>query len=1612
MRLIKIVFLLSIICTVSKSFGQTSFQDFGTGTGSHTSQTGSTAFLPNPTSGTTWARAGTVVPNAPVNLVNSANPLGTTGSYVRAAASAGASVCKFSPMIGYSAGTEFYTSFKVLLGNSSGGNSGATDGTWTFYQGNGTMYSDASDFTGAQVFTGLRFGFAVGGVVNLTYRLAGAFSTTGLTTTSYNQASVLNVEIVGNNKTSGTINYLYNGIAQSVAVQKFDLYINGILIGNDLGEALLPANTSLISNAFIGISSTANAANIFVDDVAIYNSVPSCIGTTVTPTVSIAALPSGSICSGTNVNFTATATNTGGGTVTYNFKVNGNSMQNSSSNMYATNSLANGDIVSCDISISGGTCISSNTASSNTITMSVTSALIPTVGIAAIPSGPICSGTLVNFTATANNTGGGIVTYNFKVNGNSVQNTLSNMYSSNSLANNNTVSCDISISSGSCLSSNTASSNIITMAVSATITPTVTLSSVPSSPICIGTSVLFSAIAANLGGGTVSTYNFKINGNSVQNTSSNTYTTTGLINGNNVTCDISITGGVCLTSNTASSNTLNFIVNNRPINPETAPDQTFCYSGSGSYQLSVETSSPPYGATADWYDAATGGNLVQSNTNDISIFITPTGPYPHTYTFWKEFRNISTGCVSLNRAPVNFIFILQPDLVQPPAQSNPCPATSFNLGSIALVDNNNTNGTLTYYATLNDAENGSPTISPIVAMSGTYYIRKDIGNNCYDIVPVVVNINTCVGCPNITALSVTSPLCSNSTTTLTASGLNNMAIGQNGEANFGIRFKYFNSSQANPYIGGTVIGTVPFASLSMNNTVAVLMGASLPSGNLFVYAILSPASSNSDCVPFASQQVTVNLPASVTESHMNPSCPGGNNGFINLGVVGIGPFNYFWTTTGGSGLIQGVKDQNTLTSGSYNVTVSDNNGCTKTLTIVLGAGVDLTPPVLTCPINITIQCNAITLPANTGTATATDNCSSATVTFSDVNNYNGCGGYTGTISRTWTAKDAANNMATCTQVITVSDNIGPIAICKDVTVSLNSVGQASVTAVQINNGSTDICTPQISLVLGLNQTTFNCANLGMNTVILRVTDLCGNSATCAAKVTVQDNTPPTITCPGNLTIECNANKLPPATGTATGLDNCSISTPTFTDVNNFNGCGGYTGTITRTWKVTDPAGNTATCNQIITVKDNTAPIFNAPLPVDITVSCENPVPTAPSLTASDNCTASVSVTLDSSTMTGTCASGSTIIRTWTATDACGNTSTITQKITVVDLTPPVFLPPLPADVTVSCGSLPAVVSLTATDNCSGSNNQPAPSLWFNELHYDNTGTDVGEFIEVAGTAGLDLSNYSIILYNGSGGAVYDTKVLSGVIPNQSNGFGAVSFSYPSNGIQNGSPDGMALINNTTNAVLYFLSYEGTFVAVGGQANGMSSTDIGVTENGNEAVGMSLRLTGTGSTYSSFSWQAVSTETPGAINQGQTMVAVNLPPTGTITYSYTELKIPGSCPTQGTINRTYTATDACGNTVAYTQHITVKDTEAPLFVMPLPLDITVECDAIPAAPIIRTIDRCPLFNAPAQNIWINEFHYDNTGTDVGEFIEVAGPAGTDLSQYSFSKGHHGNPVYKL
>ncbi|WP_198659421.1 MopE-related protein, partial [Winogradskyella aurantiaca] len=103
------------------------------------------------------------------------------------------------------------------------------------------------------------------------------------------------------------------------------------------------------------------------------------------------------------------------------------------------------------------------------------------------------------------------------------------------------------------------------------------------------------------------------------------------------------------------------------------------------------------------------------------------------------------------------------------------------------------------------------------------------------------------------------------------------------------------------------------------------------------------------------------------------------------------------------------------------------------------------------------------------------------------------------VTVTLTVTDVNGNQAMETAVVTIVDNIPPTVQTQNISVELDANGLASVTANQIDNSSTDNCGVDS---LELNQTSFDCSNLGDNTVTLTVTDVNGNQATADATVTV------------------------------------------------------------------------------------------------------------------------------------------------------------------------------------------------------------------------------------------------------------------------------------------------------------------------------------------------------------------------------------------------------------------------------------------------------------------------------------------------------------------------------
>jgi hypothetical protein len=179
-------------------------------------------------------------------------------------------------------------------------------------------------------------------------------------------------------------------------------------------------------------------------------------------------------------------------------------------------------------------------------------------------------------------------------------------------------------------------------------------------------------------------------------------------------------------------------------------------------------------------------------------------------------------------------------------------------------------------------------------------------------------------------------------------------------------------------------------------------------------------------------------------------------------------------------------------------TASDNCGNTSSCTQVITVD-DSTAPVIVCPEDATIEIGEDPLPMNTGSASATDNCSVPEVTYSDVTTSGLCP-QEYTITRTWTAEDACGNLSTCQQIIEVEDNTPPVCLGIDITISIDPlIGYVLLLPDDLDAGSFDFGGP---VVLDISQDSFDCTHVGLNIVDLLVSDACGNQSICAVNVLV------------------------------------------------------------------------------------------------------------------------------------------------------------------------------------------------------------------------------------------------------------------------------------------------------------------------------------------------------------------------------------------------------------------------------------------------------------------------------------------------------------------------------
>gem|GEM_PF-3271825 len=354
------------------------------------------------------------------------------------------------------------------------------------------------------------------------------------------------------------------------------------------------------------------------------------------------------------------------------------------------------------------------------------------------------------------------------------------------------------------------------------------------------------------------------------------------------------------------------------------------------------------------------------------------------------------------------------------------------------------------------------------------------------------------------------------------------------------------------------------------------------------------------------------------------------------------------------------------------LTVTDESGNNDNCSFILNA-VDLTPPVVICQ-DFTVlldENEEASIDISDIDGGTTDNCSLDMVEIStadfDISNL-------GENNVILTATDAVGNVSTCESIVTVilTDSLAPTAICQDLILELNSSGEVMIDVTDIDGGSFD----NINLIdLEINMTSFNCEDVGDNTVILTVTDESENIDTCESIVTIEDNIGPEITgCPADDFVQVNSNceyVIGDYSQELIIVDNCtSLKELTVEQVPAPGTI--FTGSqqVECLVSVTDAAGNITQCEFSLIISDQTAPVIDCTdiLTVSSNSGCEYEVePLEEYITISDDCSANL--TIIQSPAVGEIISESTMAE-LTVIDETGNSASCQFLLEVVNGIPP------------------------------------------------------------------------------------------------------------------------------------------------------------------------------------------------------------------------------------------------------------------------------------------------------------------------------------------------------
>ncbi|MCG8761970.1 VWA domain-containing protein [Tenacibaculum finnmarkense] len=632
-------------------------------------------------------------------------------------------------------------------------------------------------------------------------------------------------------------------------------------------------------------------------------------------------------------------------------------------------------------------------------------------------------------------------------------------------------------------------------------------------------------------------------------------------------------------------------------------------------------------------------------------------------------------------------------------------------------------------------------------------------------------------------------------------------------------------------------------------------------------------------------------------------------------------------------------------------------------------------PTFTAPDNITISTDAncdfdVSVAKTGGVSDESDNCDTTlNATFIDVEIAGICEGEK-IITRTWNLTDDCGNSTEKIQKITVKDTIKPtFTVPNDAIIYAdeNCNFDLSVEKTGDVSDESDNCDTTLSATFTDATIAGSCQGEKIITRTWNLTDDCGNSTEKTQKITVKDTIKPTFTVPNDAIIyadsTCNFDSSVAKTGDVSDeSDNCSTGLKaTFTDVEKTGTCEG-TKIITRTWNLTDSCGNSTQKDQIITVEDNIKPTFTAPKDITISTDKNCSYDVSKAITGdvtdeADNCSTGLKATFTDVEIAGNCDGSKTITRTWNLTDSCGNSIQKDQIITVEDNIKPTFT--APKDITISTDkNCNYDVSKAITGDVTDESDNCSIGLKATFTDVEKTGTCEGTKIitrtwNLTDSCGNSTEKTQKI-------TVKDTIKPTFTVPNDITIFTDASCNFDSSVAKTGDVSDESDNCDTT------LSATFTDVTIAGSCEGekIITRTWNLTDDCGNSTEKVQKITVKDTIKPTFTVPNDITIFTDASCNFDSSVAK----TGdisdesdncdtTLSATFTDATIAGSCEGEKIITRTWNLTDDCGNSTEKTQKITVKDTIKPILVSSFEEVINVKCDAIPEIPTLEFSDNC-------------------------------------------------------